>query len=65
MPGQWKKAGRVRHIFTHFELNLDVYSARVATITAPGFLRPASALADEALPSLMRKCVALARPAAA
>ena len=60
MPAAWRPAGQVRHVFTHFELHLDVYAARVPAIRADGFLRPADGLDDEALPSLMRKCVRLA-----
>jgi A/G-specific adenine glycosylase len=63
MPAAWRRLGAVRHIFTHFELRLDVYAAQVGRIEAEGFLRPAAALADEALPSVMRKCVAVARAA--
>ena len=55
MRAPWRQAGQVRHIFTHFELFLDVYAAKVPRIAAEGFLRPAGALADEALPSVMRK----------
>jgi hypothetical protein len=47
-------------VFTHFELHLDVFAARVETIAADGFLRPSSALEDEALPSVMRKAVSVA-----
>jgi A/G-specific adenine glycosylase len=63
MPAAWRDAGQVQHGFTHFELLLDIYTARVDTITAEGFLRPAEALEAEALPSLMRKCVAAAHAA--
>jgi A/G-specific adenine glycosylase len=62
MPAPWRQAGKVRHVFTHFELFLDVYAATVPAIAAPGFLRPITTLDAEALPSVMRKCVALARP---
>ena len=69
----WRAAGEVRHGFTHFELRLLVLRAQVGRIAAEGFLRPQSSLAAEALPSLMRKCAAVAgaatgaalRPAAA
>jgi A/G-specific adenine glycosylase len=60
MPAAWRASGRIRHVFTHFELHLDVYAAQVPAIEAAGFLRPAAALAEEALPSVMRKCVAAA-----
>jgi A/G-specific adenine glycosylase len=56
----WRAAGQVRHGFTHFELVVDVLAARVGAITAEGFVRPADALEQEALPSVMRKCVRMA-----
>ncbi len=57
----WRPAGQVRHGFTHFELVIDLLAARAPAVKAEGFLRPVAGLADEALPSLMRKCVAMAR----
>ena len=60
MHAAWRGAGRIRHVFTHFELHLDVYAAQVPAIDAEGFLRPAQALAAEALPSVMRKCITVA-----
>jgi hypothetical protein len=47
----------VRHGFTHFELRIALYAAKVPSIEADGFLRDAADLANEALPSVMRKCV--------
>jgi A/G-specific adenine glycosylase len=64
MPAEWQPAGQVRHGFTHFELTIDLFGACVARIDAPGFARPIAALAREALPSVMRKCVSLAAAAA-
>ncbi len=61
MAASWRQAGKVRHFFTHFSLSLDVYAAEIGTIEAPGFLCDAAALHAEALPSLMRKCVVVAR----
>jgi A/G-specific adenine glycosylase len=58
MPAPWRQAGRASHGFTHFELAIDLYAAEVPAIQAEGFTRPATALADEALPSVMRKCIA-------
>ena len=60
MHAAWRLLGEVQHGFTHFTLSLSVFAARVRHITAEGFLRPAACLADEALPSVMRKCVRLA-----
>jgi len=60
MAAAWRHSGQVRHVFTHFELYLDVFAATVHTIDAEGFLRDPAALQDEALPSVMRKAVAIA-----
>ena len=56
----WRLAGSARHGFTHFELRIDVYAARVAVIAAPGLRRSREELGEEALPSVMRKCVGVA-----
>jgi A/G-specific adenine glycosylase len=56
-----RKAGIVTHVFTHFPLELVVYTAQVPARTrAPDGMRfvPVATLADEALPNLMRKVVA-------
>jgi A/G-specific adenine glycosylase len=59
---KWRRLpGVVRHVFTHFPLELVVYRAQVATGTrAPAGARwiPLAQLGGEALPSLMRKVVA-------
>jgi A/G-specific adenine glycosylase len=60
----WRRIpGVVRHVFTHFPLELAVYVAEVVAATpAPAGARWAkiSELGGEALPSLMRKVVARA-----
>ena len=66
IPGlKWKKAlGVVRHVFTHFPLELTVYAAGVPKKTrAPKGMRfvALGALDEEALPSVMRKVIAHAR----
>jgi len=61
MLASWQPAGQVRHGFTHFALTIDLFAAQVSRIDAPGFARPVAALAHEALPSVMRKCVRMAR----
>jgi len=56
-----RKAGVVTHVFTHFPLELVVYTASVsARARAPEGMRwvPISTLGDEALPNLMRKVIA-------
>jgi A/G-specific adenine glycosylase len=55
-----KLPGLVRHGFTHFELELQVYRADdIATgkANAAGEWAPVNALADYALPSVMRKVI--------
>jgi A/G-specific adenine glycosylase len=56
-----RKAGVVTHVFTHFPLQLVVYTATVAARTrAPQGMRwvPVATLGDEALPNVMRKAIA-------
>jgi adenine-specific DNA glycosylase len=58
----WRRVpGMVRHVFTHFPLELVVYAADVpAGARAPKGTRwvALDAVAGEALPSLMRKVIA-------
>jgi A/G-specific adenine glycosylase len=65
MPAAWRRVGEVRHVFTHFALTLTVHAAEVRSIHADGFLVPAAHVAQEALPSVMMKCVRLIRPRSA
>jgi A/G-specific adenine glycosylase len=56
-----RKAGVVTHVFTHFPLELVVYTATVpARARAPQGMRwvPVATLSDEALPNVMRKVIA-------
>jgi A/G-specific adenine glycosylase len=56
-----RKAGVVSHVFTHFPLELVVYTATVAARTRPpAGMRwvPIATLAGEALPNVMRKAIA-------
>ena len=57
----WRRVGEARHGFTHFELHIDVYAARVPTIDAAGLLVAIAALDDAALPTAMRRCIDVAR----
>jgi len=57
-----RKVGVVTHVFTHFPLELVVYTSQVPARTrAPEGTRwvPVATLADEALPNVMRKVLAL------
>jgi A/G-specific adenine glycosylase len=56
-----RKVGVVTHVFTHFPLELVVYTASVpARSRAPDGMRwvPVATLQDEALPNVMRKVIA-------
>ena len=56
-----RRAGVVTHVFTHFPLELVVYTATVAArARAPKGMRwvPVATLRDEALPNVMRKVIA-------
>jgi A/G-specific adenine glycosylase len=56
-----RKVGVVTHVFTHFPLELVVYTAGVPARTRPPEgMRwvPIATLADEALPNVMRKAIA-------
>lgn len=56
-----KKVGVVTHVFTHFPLELVVYTADVSRgARAPAGMRwvPVATLDDEALPNVMRKVIA-------
>lgn len=56
-----RKAGVVTHVFTHFPLELVIYTAKAPARTrAPDGMRwvPLETLHDEALPNVMRKVIA-------
>jgi A/G-specific adenine glycosylase len=56
-----RKVGVVTHVFTHFPLELVVYTAEIpARSAAPKGMRwvPVATLKDEALPNVMRKVIA-------
>ena len=61
VPRWHRKAGVVTHVFTHFPLELVVYTARVPSRTrTPEGMRwvKIATLKDEALPNIMRKVIA-------
>lgn len=58
MDVAWRPAGQVRHGFTHFQLTIELFAARVEQIDGDGFVHPLARLNEVALPSVMRKCVA-------
>ncbi len=58
VEAEWRLAGEVRHGLTHFELRLDVYAAEVAMVAGKGMLCGVDRLGEQALPTVMRRCVA-------
>ncbi|MCX8996405.1 A/G-specific adenine glycosylase [Rhizobiaceae bacterium BDR2-2] len=57
-PAGWQPRGTVVHIFTHFELRVDVYRAGVAErAVEDGWWEPLDNLAAQALPSVMKKII--------
>ena len=60
MQAAWRPAGQVRHGFTHFALTIELFAAQVTQVAAEGFLHPVGELHAAALPSVMRKCAAMA-----
>jgi A/G-specific adenine glycosylase len=56
----WRRCGGVVHVFTHFRLELDIWSATLTDTSqlAEGWWTAPHRLAGEALPSLFRKVLA-------
>lgn len=61
-PGDWHHHGQVIHVFTHFRLELEIWSTEVADATAldKGWWADPAQLGSEALPTLFRKVLAAA-----
>jgi len=57
----WEKCeGEVRHVFTHFELRLDVYLAETTDKNVEGVWVPLKNISNYALPTVMKKVLRLA-----
>ncbi len=56
-PGvaEWRDVGQVRHVFTHFNLSLQVMVGDLSAAPDRGHLVPLAQIDREALPGLMRK----------
>jgi A/G-specific adenine glycosylase len=61
-PVSWAGAGLVRHVFTHFALDLAVHVGRIAALPGEGTDR--AAVLDAGLPAVMAKAAKLALAAA-
>ena len=56
MKQNWEKCeDEVKHVFTHFELRLEVYRAEAADVMTEGVWAEVKAIADFPLPSVMKK----------
>ena len=62
----WHAAGTIVHVFTHFELRLSVYRAKVAQLSSSKsnaeWWEPVESLHAQALPTVMKKAIAQAIP---
>jgi A/G-specific adenine glycosylase len=64
-PANWRPAGRIAHVFTHFALELDVFRAEVNGAAPAGhFWSLAHEISGEALPTVMKKAIEAAIPGA-
>ena len=63
LAADWVLRGEIRHVFTHFELRLVVHECEAAAGWQPetGYWAADAALDNEALPSVMRKVLAVRR----
>jgi A/G-specific adenine glycosylase len=62
IAADWRAHGRIIHVFTHFRLELEVWSTIVPdpTLLADGWWSDPTRLDAEALPTVFRKALALA-----
>jgi len=61
VPRNWEKCdGQVRHIFTHFELYLDVFKSDSPDKDVEGIWAPLTEISDYALPTVMKKALKIA-----
>ncbi|MEP2980480.1 MAG: A/G-specific adenine glycosylase [Lentilitoribacter sp.] len=64
----WRKHNSIKHVFTHFELTLVVYSAEISNEDianiklADGWWSDRGQIKNEALPNLMKKVIAAVEP---
>ena len=65
-PADWRLAGKVAHVFTHFELDLTVLVADAGKRPAPSgtWWSLPDDIHDEALPTVMKKAIEVAAPGA-
>jgi A/G-specific adenine glycosylase len=57
----WQEKGMVTHVFTHFELRLTIYLAKIMQASDDhGWWEPVANLDGQALPTVMKKAIAVA-----
>jgi A/G-specific adenine glycosylase len=62
---EWREAGTVTHVFTHFELRLTIFHARVDRPAPAGtWWSPRDDVPGEALPTVMKNAIETAIPGA-
>lgn len=62
-PAKWKMHGRIKHTFTHFHLELEVWQARITfSPDFEGWWSSIDEIPLEALPSVIKKVLELASP---
>lgn len=60
IAGQWRSIGKVRHVFTHFALDAEVYRAEAPSTPDDGVWWPIETIDRAGLPTLFAKAAALA-----
>ena len=60
---EWRDLGHVRHVFTHFTLELSVFFAETPANPTRGEIIPDDSFAPRDMPTVMRKAFALAEAA--
>ncbi|MGX9146286.1 A/G-specific adenine glycosylase [Mesorhizobium sp. 128a] len=64
-PVDWRRAGKIAHVFTHFALELEVFHAHIGSDAPDGyFWSLAHDISGEALPTVMKKVIEAAIPGA-
>lgn len=65
LPADWRHAGRIAHVFTHFALELEVFHAHIKGDAPDGhFWSLAHEISGEALPTVMKRVIEAAIPGA-
>lgn len=63
--GDWRRTGGIRHVFTHFSLELEVFMAKAVSEAPSGYFWSLPGdIAGEALPTVMKKAIEAAIPGA-